>query len=94
VVRQAQALHASKGSDVTGIDHAIGSLGMERLGKLAKECKALRLHAHRTAELQYFRAIANSHHTATHQSGMYRNAGPACAGTVDRHGRNTHTFLV
>jgi HD-like signal output (HDOD) protein len=65
VVRQAQALHASKGSDVTGIDHAIGSLGMERLGKLAKECKALRLHAHRTAELQYFRAIANSHHAAT-----------------------------
>lgn len=65
VVRQAQALHASKGSDVTGIDHAIGSLGMERLGQLASNCEALRLHANRGAELQYFRAIANSHHAAT-----------------------------
>lgn len=65
VVRLAQALHARKGSDVTGIDHAIGSLGMERLGQLAKECEALRLHASCSAELQYFRAIANSHHAAT-----------------------------
>nr|WP_067287146.1 HDOD domain-containing protein [Marinobacterium profundum] len=65
VVRQAQTLHASKGSDVTGIDHAIGSLGMERLGQLAKDCEALRLHASCSAELQYFRAIAHSHHAAT-----------------------------
>ncbi|UTW11766.1 HDOD domain-containing protein [Marinobacterium rhizophilum] len=65
VVRQAQALHASKGSDVTGIDHAIGSLGMERLGQLAADCQALRLHPGCGAELQYFHAVASSHHAAT-----------------------------
>lgn len=65
VVRQAQALHARKGSDVTGIDHAIGTLGMERLGLLASRCQGLRLHPSRVAHLQYFRAIANSHHAAT-----------------------------
>ncbi len=65
VVRQAQALHASKGSDVTGIDHAIGSLGMERLGQLAADCQALRVHPSCIAELQYFHAVANSHHAAT-----------------------------
>ncbi|GGO86055.1 hypothetical protein GCM10011348_36010 [Marinobacterium nitratireducens] len=65
VIRAAQELHAAKGSDVTGIDHAIGSLGLDRLGQLARQSKGLRLHPARVAHLQYFRAIANSHHAAT-----------------------------
>ncbi|MFC6671641.1 HDOD domain-containing protein [Marinobacterium aestuariivivens] len=65
VICEAQKLHAAKGSDVTGIDHAIGSLGLDRLGQLAARCRGLRLHPARVAHLQYFRAIANSHHAAT-----------------------------
>ncbi|NVK40946.1 MAG: HDOD domain-containing protein [Oceanospirillaceae bacterium] len=64
-IRAAQQLHAAKGSDVTSIDHAIGSLGLDRLGQLARQSQGLRLHPSRVAQLQYFRAIANSHHAAT-----------------------------
>ncbi|WP_315982655.1 HDOD domain-containing protein [Aliamphritea spongicola] len=64
VVKAASILHAEKGSVVTGVEHAISSLGTDNLENLINGMKGTRLNAHSTADKMYFRATANSHHAA------------------------------
>jgi len=61
----AGTLHQQKDSEVTSIDHAINSLGMQKLEQLLNSLAAIRLSPKSVAHKMYFRAIANSHHAAT-----------------------------
>jgi HD-like signal output (HDOD) protein len=65
VVRKASALHLQKDSQVTGIDHAISSLGLNHIESLLGETTALKLNPSSVAQKMYFRSIAISHHAAT-----------------------------
>lgn len=65
IVRKAAALHHLKGSEVTGLDHAVHSLGMDNITEAMHSIPALKLNPTSVAQKMYFRAIANSHHAAT-----------------------------
>lgn len=65
IVRKAAALHHLKGSEVTGLDHAVHSLGMDNITEAMHSVPALKLNPTSVAQKMYFRAIANSHHAAT-----------------------------
>ncbi len=64
IVRKAAALHHLKGSEVTGLDHAVHSLGMDNITEAVHSVPALKLNPTSVAQKMYFRAIANSHHAA------------------------------
>lgn len=64
-VALAGQLHHEKESEVTSIEHAINSLGTERLEELIYALPTLRLNPHSVAHKMYFRSVANSHHAAT-----------------------------
>lgn len=63
-VLEAARLHDEKNSEVTSIDHAIGSLGLQKLSQLVKSLPSIRLNPSSTAQKLYFRSVANSHHAA------------------------------
>lgn len=65
IVRKASELHTTKGSEVTGLDHAVNSLGMDNIKEAMAAVPALKLNPTSVAQKMYFRAIANSHHAAT-----------------------------
>jgi len=65
IVRKAAALHHEKGSEVTGLDHAVHSLGMDLISGALATVPPLKLNPTSVAQKMYFRAIANSHHAAT-----------------------------
>lgn len=64
VTRLAQTHHETKGSCVTSVDHAIASIGMDRIEQLAGELDTIKLHLHSVAQRSFFRAIAASHHAS------------------------------
>lgn len=72
VARLAQERHAAKGGAVTSLDHAIATLGMNRLDQLAGELDTIRLHPHCVAQRSFFRAIAASSHAATQAADWVR----------------------
>ncbi|WP_290701486.1 HDOD domain-containing protein [Amphritea sp.] len=61
---EASKLHDEKKSEVTSIDHAIGSLGLQKISILVKSLPSIRLNPASTAQKMYFRSIANSQHAA------------------------------
>ncbi|BBB27412.1 HDOD domain-containing protein [Amphritea japonica] len=63
-VLAASKLHDEKQSEVTSIDHAIGSLGLQKITQLVKNLPSIRLNPASTAQKMYFRVVANSHHAA------------------------------
>jgi len=65
IVRKAAELHKQKGTEVTGLDHAVNSLGMDHITEAMHSVPALKLNPTSVAQKMYFRAIANSHHAAT-----------------------------
>ncbi|MCV6588371.1 MAG: HDOD domain-containing protein [Marinobacterium sp.] len=65
IVRKAAEMHHAKGSEVTGIDHAVNSLGMDNIELAMDNVPAMKLNPTSVAQKMYFRAIANSHHAAT-----------------------------
>lgn len=65
VVRKASDMHLQKDSKVTGIDHAISSLGLNNIEAVVKEATPLKLNPSSVAQKMYFRSIAVSHHAAT-----------------------------
>ncbi|WP_428034371.1 HDOD domain-containing protein [Amphritea sp.] len=65
VALAAGTLHHEKQSEITGIDHAIGSLGLHKLDELINSLPTTRLNPTSTAQKMYFRSVANSHHAAT-----------------------------
>ncbi|WP_417225052.1 HDOD domain-containing protein [Amphritea sp.] len=64
VALTAGKLHGEKKSEITSIDHAIGSLGIQKLEKLINSLPTTRLNPSSTAQKMYFRSVANSHHAA------------------------------
>ncbi|UTW03762.1 HDOD domain-containing protein [Amphritea atlantica] len=65
VALAAGRLHDEKQSEITSIDHAIGSLGLHKLEHLINSLPTIRLNPASTAQKMYFRSVANSHHAAT-----------------------------
>lgn len=65
VVRKASKMHLQKDSKVTGIDHAISSLGLDNISAVAREIQSLKINPSSVAQKMYFRSIAVSHHAAT-----------------------------
>ncbi|MDO6564839.1 HDOD domain-containing protein [Amphritea sp. 1_MG-2023] len=64
VALSAGKLHSEKKSEVTSLDHAIGSLGIRKLEQLINSLPTTRLNPASTAQKMYFRSVANSHHAA------------------------------
>jgi HD-like signal output (HDOD) protein len=64
VALTAGKLHGAKKSEITSIDHAIGSLGIRKLEQLINSLPTVRLKPTSTAQKMYFRSVANSHHAA------------------------------
>jgi len=64
VTRAAQTLHAGKDSHVTGVDHAVSSLGINKLMEIVGNTKAMKLNPHSVAQKQYFRMQSVSQHAA------------------------------
>ncbi|WP_160142046.1 HDOD domain-containing protein [Nitrincola tapanii] len=65
LTRAAQALHQSKDSQVSGVSHAIQTLGFERIQALIKEMPVLKINIHQVAHKMFYRATADSHHAST-----------------------------
>ncbi len=64
VTRLAQQRHAQKGTAVTGIDHAIASIGFDQIETLSRELQVIRPHPHNVAQTNFFRAVSDSQHAA------------------------------
>lgn len=64
VALAAGTLHNEKQSEITSIDHAIGSLGLHKLDELINSLPTTRLNPTSTVQKMYFRSVANSHHAA------------------------------
>lgn len=64
LVRLANKLHSEKGSAVTSIEHAVHSLGFDRIEQCIQELELIRLNAGSVSHKLYFRSIANSHHAS------------------------------
>ena len=64
IVSLAGDLHDKKDSEVTSIDHAISSIGVQKLDKLIQKVPTIRLNANSVAHKMYFRSVANSYHAA------------------------------
>lgn len=64
LVRLANKLHNEKGSAVTSIEHAVHSLGFDRIEECIQQLKLIRLNAGSVSHKLYFRSIANSHHAS------------------------------
>ncbi|MGB0468709.1 MAG: HDOD domain-containing protein [Pontibacterium sp.] len=61
LVRAASELHSAKGSVVTGIKHAIDSLGFDRIERAVNEPPLIRLNAAAVSQKMFFRVTASSH---------------------------------
>ncbi|MBY4677048.1 HDOD domain-containing protein [Marinobacterium arenosum] len=72
VVREAANRHQAKGSQVTGLGHAVQSLGIVNLQQAVEQLPAMKLNPASVAQKMYFRAIANSHHAATQAQQLAR----------------------
>lgn len=75
VTRLAQKMHSAKGSTVTGIDHAINSVGFDQLAQLSEMLQSLRVNPHSMQQKMYFRAIADSQHAASQAAELCRHRG-------------------
>ena len=65
VTRDAQALLATKSAKVASIDHAVQTLGFDRIQKLLKSLDPFKLNPSSTIHTMFMRAVADSHHAAT-----------------------------
>ncbi|WP_409523409.1 HDOD domain-containing protein [Nitrincola sp. MINF-07-Sa-05] len=75
VARQAQAMHkeAAQNTRVTGIDHAVQTLGLDQLNPLLDSLQTLRLNPRNPIQKMYFRSIANSMHASVQVSDWLSN---------------------
>lgn len=65
LAREAQRLHAIKGSQVSGISHVVQSLGFEAITECLRTLRTLRLNAHSVRHKMFYRATADSFHAST-----------------------------
>ncbi|WP_370278503.1 HDOD domain-containing protein [Pontibacterium sp.] len=64
LVRVANKLHSEKGSAVTSIEHAVHSLGFDRIQQTIEQLELIRLNAGSVSHKLFFRSTANSHHAS------------------------------
>ncbi|MGB0663778.1 MAG: HDOD domain-containing protein [Pontibacterium sp.] len=60
VVKKAQAFHNDKQSQVTGIEHAVNSLGFDHLTRLVRELPIIKVSPQALSHRLFFRACSNS----------------------------------
>ncbi|TVQ70772.1 MAG: HDOD domain-containing protein [Oceanospirillales bacterium] len=65
VTRAAQALLTPKGTRVASIDHAVQSLGFDKIEELLKNLQGFKLNPLSTVHTMFMRAVADSHHAST-----------------------------
>lgn len=65
VTRSAQALLTGKSAKVASIDHAIQTLGFDRIGEILSSVDSFKLNPFSTVHTMFMRAVADSHHAAT-----------------------------
>ncbi|KGK43053.1 hypothetical protein LH51_02830 [Nitrincola sp. A-D6] len=65
VTRAAQILLSDKEGKIAGIDHAVQTLGFERITQLLSQVSPFRLNPSSTVHTLFMRAVADSHHAAT-----------------------------
>lgn len=65
VARAAQAMLTPKSAKVASIDHAVQTLGFDRIEQLLKSLNGFKLNPHSTVHTMFMRAVADSHHAAT-----------------------------
>lgn len=75
VTRLAQARHREKGSTVAGIEHAVGSLGLEAFIRLCRQLQVLKVKPASMQQKMYFRAIADSQHASLQAAELCRQRG-------------------
>ncbi|GAA0795266.1 HDOD domain-containing protein [Marinobacterium sediminicola] len=75
VTRTAQQLHQGKRTSVTSIQHAVSSIGLDRLQTLAKELSSLKINPGSMQQKMYFRAIADSLHASFQSAELCRMRG-------------------
>lgn len=75
LTRLAQQKHRAKGSEVTGIEHAVASLGLEPLESLCNKLATLKVNPGSVQQKMYFRAIADSQHASLQAAELCRQRG-------------------
>ena len=75
VTRIAQQLHVEKGTSVTGIQHAVSSIGLEPLGQLGRKLDLLKVNPSSMQQKMYFRSIADSLHASWQSAELCRQRG-------------------
>ncbi|WP_417581630.1 HDOD domain-containing protein [Nitrincola sp.] len=65
VTRAAQALLSDKEGKIAGIDHAVQTLGFDRITQLLSQVTSFRLNPASTVHTLFMRAVADSHHAST-----------------------------
>ncbi len=75
LTRLAQQKHRAKGSEVTGIEHAVASLGLDPLEALCNTLETLKVNPHSVQQKMYFRAISDSQHASLQAAELCRQRG-------------------
>ncbi len=75
VTRTAQQLHRGKRTSVTSLQHAVGSIGLDRLKELARQLTSLKVNPASMQQKMYFRAIADSLHASFQSAELCRQRG-------------------
>lgn len=65
VTRAAQALLSDKEGKIAGIEHAVQTLGFDRITQLLSQVTSFRLNPASTVHTLFMRAVADSHHAST-----------------------------
>jgi HD-like signal output (HDOD) protein len=75
VTRLAQQLYRDKQTSVTGIQHAVSSLGLDQLKQLSLKLTSLKINPASMQQKMYFRAIADSLHASFQSAELCRQRG-------------------
>lgn len=78
----ANRLNRNPDTDVSTIDLAVSTLGLDRINQLAHELPAIKLNIDSVAHKQYFHALANSYQAATHAQMLCRFKDTAMVNTT------------
>ncbi|MEH6650770.1 MAG: HDOD domain-containing protein [Motiliproteus sp.] len=78
----ANRLNRNPDTDVSTIDLAVSTLGLDRINELAHELPAIKLNSDSVAHKQYFHALADSYQAATHAQMLCRFKDAAMINTT------------
>ena len=76
-VSLANQLNRNPETDVSTVELAVATLGLDRIRQLTETLPLIRINPHSVPHKQYFHAIANSYHAATQAADLCRYPSPA-----------------